>query len=114
MKQDWGEYILLTASPTCLVVVNVYRADGTKRYLNENTVYFINKILLRLYSKQNLKLVKFQQNFSAFSELIHCSLMTTYGGIDLGQHWLVAWQHQAITWTNVDFSLVRFYGIHMR
>ena len=36
---------------------------------------------------------------------------------DLGQHWLrywlAAWWHQAITWINVDFSLVRFCGIHM-
>ena len=31
--------------------------------------------------------------------------------MDLGQHWLmywlVAWQHQAITWTNADVSLLR-------
>ena len=25
-----------------------------------------------------------------------------------------AWWHQAITWTNVDFSLLRFYGIDIR
>ena len=38
--------------------------------------------------------------------------------IDPGQYWLRwwldAWRHQAITWTNVDFSLVRFCGIHLR
>ena len=38
--------------------------------------------------------------------------------IDLGQHWLrwwlVAWHLQAITWTDVDFSLVRFCGIYLR
>ena len=31
--------------------------------------------------------------------------------------WLVAWQHKAITWTNVDFPLawlVKSYGIHLR
>ena len=32
--------------------------------------------------------------------------MTLYGNIDLGQHWsrkwLVAWRHQAITWTSAD------------
>ena len=37
------------------------------------------------------------------------------GKIDLGQHllrqWLGAWQHQAITWTNVDSSSVVFCGI---
>ena len=40
------------------------------------------------------------------------------GDIDLGQHWLwqwlVAWWQQAIDWTNVDFPLVRFCGIHQR
>ena len=44
--------------------------------------------------------------------------MTTYSVIRLGQHWfrqwLGAWQHQAIAWTNVDFSSVRSFGIHLR
>ena len=40
--------------------------------------------------------------------------MATYlGQTWLGQ-WLVAYWHQAITWTNVDFSPVRFLGIDMR
>ena len=41
----------------------------------------------------------------------------SYGDIDLSQRWLVmaiAWQHHAITWTNVDFWLVRFCSIHQR
>ena len=40
--------------------------------------------------------------------LTECSLVTLYGNIDLGRHWLrkllVAWRHKAVTWTNVDFS----------
>ena len=28
--------------------------------------------------------------------------------------WLVAWRHQAITWTNIDFSSVRYCGINLR
>ena len=36
--------------------------------------------------------------------------MTPYSNRDLGQHWprqwLVAWRHQAITWTNVDQRLL--------
>ena len=28
--------------------------------------------------------------------------------------WLVAWRHQAITWTNVDLPLVRSCGVHVR
>ena len=45
-------------------------------------------------------------------------LVTPFGDIDLGQHWLrkwlVAWRHQAITWTNVDLSSVRSSGIYLR
>ena len=44
-------------------------------------------------------------------------LVTPYGNTDLGQHWLrqwlIAWQHLAITWTNVDLSSVEFSGIHV-
>ena len=51
-----------------------------------------------------------------FESLTHCGLVTPYGGRDLGQHWLrkwlVAWRHQAITWTNVDLPSVRSIGIH--
>ena len=38
-------------------------------------------------------------------DFTRCGLVTTYGDIDLGQHWFkkcrVARQHQAITWSNV-------------
>ena len=48
----------------------------------------------------------------------HYGLVTPYDHIDLAQHWfrkwLVAWRHQAITWTNGDSSLVCFCGIHPR
>ena len=42
--------------------------------------------------------------------LTHCALVTPYGDRGLGQHWLrwslVAWWHQAITWTIVDWRLL--------
>ena len=51
------------------------------------------------------------------SYLTHCGLMTPYGDRDVGLHWLrkwlVAWRHQAITWTNVDLPSVRSIGIHL-
>ena len=41
-----------------------------------------------------------------------------YGNIDLSQQWLrqwlSAWWHLAITWSNVDSSLVRFFKIHLK
>ena len=49
--------------------------------------------------------------------LTHWGLVAPFSDIDLGQHWLrlwlVAWRHQAITWTNVDLSSVRSSGIHL-
>ena len=48
---------------------------------------------------------------------MYCGLMMPYGDRDVGQHWLrwwlVAWQHQAITWTNVDWSSVKSSDIHI-
>ena len=50
--------------------------------------------------------------------LTHCGLVMPYGSRDLGQHWfrlwLVAWRHQAITWTNVDLSSLRSSDVHLR
>ena len=41
--------------------------------------------------------------------LTHCGLVTPNGVGDLGQHWLrkwlVAWRHQAITWTSIDLII---------
>ena len=41
----------------------------------------------------------------------------SYGDMELGQHWLrlwlVAWRHQAVTWTNVDLSFVMSNDIHL-
>ena len=52
------------------------------------------------------------------AKLTHCGLMTPYGDMDLGQHWLgkwlFAWRHQVITWTRVDLSSVMFRGVHLR
>ena len=49
--------------------------------------------------------------------LTHYGLVMSYNDIDLGQHWLwwwlVAWWHQAITWTNDDLS-VRSSDIRLR
>ena len=48
-------------------------------------------------------------------KLTHCGLVTPYGYITC-QHWLkwwlVAWQHQAITWSNVNLSSERSRDIH--
>ena len=51
-------------------------------------------------------------------ELIHCGLLMPFGDRDLDQHWLrywlVAWRHEAITWTNVDWSSGKFGDIYIR
>ena len=52
-----------------------------------------------------------------WGQLTHCSLSAQYGEIYLCQHclryWLVAWQHQAITWTNEDSSFMKFCALHL-
>ena len=47
-------------------------------------------------------------------DLTYCGLVMPYGNIDLSQYWLqaTAWWHQAIAWTNVYFTSVRFCSIH--
>ena len=51
------------------------------------------------------------QIYLQLGTLTHCGLVTPYGKRYLNQHWLrywlVAWRHQAITWTNVDWSSVK-------
>ena len=37
-----------------------------------------------------------------------------YGNVDLGQQWLLALLHQAITQPGVDFLLVSFSGFYLR
>ena len=49
--------------------------------------------------------------------LSYCSLVTSYGEINWGQHWfrqrLVVRRHHSIIWTNVDLSSVRSIDIHL-
>ena len=53
-----------------------------------------------------------------FPSLINAAIEERYVNRDLGQHWLrkwlVAWRHQAITWTNIDLSSVSSQGINLR
>ena len=48
-----------------------------------------------------------RSHMTGFNGLNHGSLVTPYGFKNLGQHkfskWLVAWRHQVINWTNIDF-----------
>ena len=50
--------------------------------------------------------------------LTHWGLVTPFGDRDLGQNWLslwlLAWWHQTITWTNVDWSSLKSSDIHIR
>ena len=44
-------------------------------------------------------------------------LVSRYGDIGLGQHWLrlwLAWRHKAITWTNVTLLINEFRRIYLR
>ena len=50
---------------------------------------------------------------------VHFDIVTPYGDMDLGQHWLTNllllgqhWRHEPITWTIVDWSLLWLSGIN--
>ena len=70
-----------------------------------------------LFLKSYTRLIGINTFFSVHC-LTHCDLVMPNGDIELGQHWLrywlVAWRHQAITWTKVDLSSNGFCGIQIR
>ena len=53
-----------------------------------------------------------------YVENTHYGLVMPYGGKDQGQHWfrwwLIAWWHQAITWTNIDWTSLRSSDVYLR
>ena len=67
-----------------------------------------NKGIIHNYNKS----CSYSNNICVVSNriaVIHCGQVMPYSNIDRGQHWLrqwlVAWWHQAITWTNFAFML---------
>ena len=70
-------------------------------------LFYIDEVLTlsitTIFKKMGLK--KPFTGWPFHSGLSWC-LLTSYGDVDLGHHWLkqwfVAWLHQGITWTNVD------------
>ena len=57
-------------------------------------------------------------NALIYGRLTNCGLVTAYGGLDLDQYWLrqlpVAWWRQGISWTNNEFSFVKFCAIPLK
>ena len=91
----------------------------TSSYKHRNSMY---KVWYQVYDQQHTAYAINTQEVTILHmewwALTHWGLVMPYGAIDLGQHWpmwwLGAWRHQAITWTNVDLSLVRSSDKHMR
>ena len=73
-----------------------------------NDEYHINAQDFYLWYKFGKYSFKLHMHLLRANELTHWPLVTPYGDKDLGQlwlrQWLVAWWHQAITWTNVDYQ----------
>ena len=65
----------------------------------------------RRYSKQLPRAGEILRHFKSWF------IVMLYGNVHLSQHWLRWWldgrRHQANNWRNVDFSLMRFWGIHL-
>ena len=79
-------------------------------------------ILLSGYLELQIQLPNFWQFQARLMKLLkhgtHCGLVIPYGDRDFGQDWFkqrpVAWQHQAISWANVDLPCMRSFGIQSR
>ena len=57
--------------------------------------------------KTGINKITTDQDALIYYWLTHCDLVTLYGDIDPGQHWIRQWlvaAQQAIAWTNIDFS----------
>ena len=89
-------------------------------HLNEISIktkrYSFKKIYLNMLSTKLTSTVLFwpQCIMHVNVNSLRPSDVLWYGGTDLCQHWfrqwLVAWQHQAITWTNIDLSSMSSLG----
>ena len=80
-------------------------------------VYYMGKNIQYIWWYATVRLNTQSTSFQMiYSDVTPCVLVTLYGDTDLAQNWLrqwlVAWRHQAITWTNVDLSWVRSRGRH--
>ena len=89
------------------VIMHCGKLRGISLHVMVNTIYSCHWILLSYFTivlKYNLTL--------------NCGPVTPNGDKDLGQYclmwWHVGWRHQAIAWTNAEFSPVKFGSIRMR
>ena len=102
VSRQWNIDLIYSKHPRCCTK----RAKALR--LRQN-------LFFRYHFQLNVLQFKFKFHRNLFLRiqltLTHCGLVTPYGTSDLVQHWfrlwLVAWRHQAITWTNVDFLSLR-------
>ena len=87
---------------------------GSGNGLELDSIHYLNQYWLMISNV----LWHLQLSFTGNVQEIDCGLAAPYGDKDLDQHWLrkwlVAWWHQAITWSNVDWSSVNSSDIHIR
>ena len=105
---DWTCNWQLSDNISPVVMLEIWRIMYV--VVNHEKTLHLHELDLKLISKCFAECLFYSQTY--------CGLVDPYGNMDLGQHWfrwwLVAWRHQAIIWTNVHFSLVRFCGILLR
>ena len=85
-------------------------------FIHHNTSYLINGIIP--FPNKLILIDLWEICSNSWNDLKndfnHCGPVTPYADIDVYQHWLrkwlVAWRHQAITWTNFDSSSKIFCG----
>ena len=101
----------LTDDKSTLVQVMAWCHQAASHYLNQcwprsQTPYGATR-------PQWVNWLAFPEYWQDLAWLTCCGQVTPHGNSDMGQHWLLCWQHQAIIWTYVELSLVQPCTIHL-
>ena len=111
-----GWWVALTKGRYCGMGVHVMHDVFNRE--NSKISLMLSSSMMSVQEQMSCHVPKVCGVFTARKILTHRGLVTPFADIYLSQHWLrqwlVAWRHQAITWTNVDLSSVRSSGIHLR
>ena len=83
------------------------KVDHCENLNSQDTICFSPGIILGMGSSSEGQAL--HCSISHVQLVTHCNLMMPYGST-LAQVWLGAWRQQAITWANVDSSIIK--GVH--
>ena len=94
------QMIGFVVNPMSVATINKNITSKNSAYIPWNILPFESAVNYSL----NCFCIPRRNGFTARLGLTHCGIVTPYGEINIGQHWLVAWRHKVIAWTNVGLS----------